>query len=83
MVRFMKEVGAFEAKTHLSELLELARQGEEILITRRGVPVAKLVPATRVPSAAAKVAFQKLNGLREQSRLGGLDWKSLRDEGRR
>ena len=79
----MKEVGAFEAKTHLSELLELARQGEEILITRRGVPIAKLVPANRVPADAARATFDKLNALRVQTRLDGLDWKTLRDEGRR
>jgi prevent-host-death family protein len=36
--------GAFAAKTHLSDLLERAEAGEEIVITRRGKPVAKLVP---------------------------------------
>ncbi|MDX1718289.1 MAG: type II toxin-antitoxin system prevent-host-death family antitoxin [Anderseniella sp.] len=79
----MKEVGAFEAKTHLSELLELASRGEEILITRRGKPVARLVPASRTRTDAARAAFDKLKTLRAQSRLDGLDWKSLRDEGRR
>jgi prevent-host-death family protein len=79
----MKEVGAFEAKTHLSELLELASRGEEILITRRGKPVARLVPASRTRTDAARAAFDKLKSLRAQSRLDGLDWKSLRDEGRR
>ncbi len=79
----MKEVGAFEAKTHLSELLELASRGEEILITRRGKPVARLVPASRTRTDAARAAFDKLKTLRAQSRLDGLDWKALRDEGRR
>lgn len=79
----MKEVGAFEAKTHLSELLELASRGEEILITRRGKPVARLVPASRTRTDAARAAFDKLKTLRAQSHLDGLDWKSLRDEGRR
>ena len=79
----MKEVGAFEAKTHLSELLELASRGEEILITRRGKPVARLVPASRTRTDAARAAFDKLKTLRAQSRIDGLDWKSLRDEGRR
>lgn len=35
-----------EAKTHLSRLLEAVRRGEEVTITRYGVPVARLVPAT-------------------------------------
>ena len=40
----MKNVGAFEAKTHLSQLLEQVLAGESIAITKRGVPVAMLVP---------------------------------------
>ena len=40
----MAEVGAFEAKNKLSELLDRAERGEEVVITRRGRPVAKLVP---------------------------------------
>ncbi|MFO7763531.1 MAG: type II toxin-antitoxin system prevent-host-death family antitoxin [Wenzhouxiangellaceae bacterium] len=38
------EIGAFEAKTHLAELLRKAEAGEEVVITRRGKPVARLVP---------------------------------------
>ena len=41
----MPEVGAFEAKNKLSALLDQVEQGVEITITRRGRPVAKLVPA--------------------------------------
>lgn len=45
----MPEVGVHEAKTHLSRLLRKVADGEEIVITRGGRPVAKLVP---VPLAA-------------------------------
>ena len=39
------EVGIFEAKTHLSELIDqVASGGEDVLITKRGKPVAKLIP---------------------------------------
>jgi prevent-host-death family protein len=62
----------FEAKTHLSELLELASRGEEILITRRGKPVARLVPASRTRTDAARAAFDKLKSLR--SRLVWMGW---------
>lgn len=41
----MRQVGSFEAKTHLAELLAAAEAGETITITRRGKPVARLVPA--------------------------------------
>jgi len=40
----MKSVGSFEAKTHLPQLLERVANGERILITNRGKPVAMLVP---------------------------------------
>ena len=39
-----KSVGVHEAKTHLSRLLERVSAGEEIVITRRGEEVARLVP---------------------------------------
>ncbi len=41
----MASVGAFAAKTHLSELLDRVERGETITIERRGRPVARLVPA--------------------------------------
>lgn len=47
-------MGTLEAKTRLSELLQRAERGEEILIMRRGQPVAKLVPASPVAAAAAE-----------------------------
>lgn len=40
----MKTVDAFEAKTHLSELLERVSKGESIRIAVGGLPVANLVP---------------------------------------
>jgi prevent-host-death family protein len=39
-----KSVGVHEAKTHLSRLLDQAAAGEDIVIERRGTPVARLVP---------------------------------------
>jgi prevent-host-death family protein len=44
----MKTVGTFEAKTHLSSLLEQIERGEEITITRHGRAVARLVPLPAV-----------------------------------
>ena len=44
----MTEIGAFEAKNKLSALLDEVEQGREVVITRRGRPVAKLVPVTAV-----------------------------------
>jgi prevent-host-death family protein len=41
----MESVGAYDAKTHLPRLLEAVAAGESVIITRHGIPVAKLVPA--------------------------------------
>ena len=79
----MIEVGAFDAKTHLSSLLDRVTQGEEVLITRRGTPVARLVPAKQARKASAAAAIERLRAIRRGVRLGGLDWKHLRDQGRK
>lgn len=41
----MSTVGAYEAKTHLLQLLERVAKGEKITITKHGIPVATLQPA--------------------------------------
>jgi prevent-host-death family protein len=46
----VKHVGIFEARTHLSSLLDELEKGGEVTITRHGKPVAKLVQATDEPS---------------------------------
>lgn len=59
----MTEVSAYEAESRLSQLLERARQGERIVITRHGTPVAELGPPARLceAPAAAAPAFQLRN----------------------
>ena len=79
----MLTVGAFEAKTHLSSLLERVERGEEVLITRHGRAIARLVPAATADRARVDEAIAGLKRLRAGSSLGGLSWKELRDEGRR
>ena len=49
----IREVPIFEAKTRLSELLAAVEQGEQVTITRRGVAVARLVPAPATRRSAA------------------------------
>lgn len=50
-------VGAFEAKTHLSELLARVEGGEEVTITKHGRPVARLVPVAETPLSRDWSAF--------------------------
>lgn len=78
----MITIGAFEAKTHLSSLLDRVAAGEEVVITKHGKPVARLIGAQQIDRARVTNAFEKLKSLRETTTLGGLSWKELRDEGR-
>jgi prevent-host-death family protein len=79
------EIGAFEAKNKLSALLDRVEQGEEIVITRHGKPVARLVPgAAGIDRAQAKAAADRIRA-RAGSRSVPFEWSSFkadRDEGR-
>jgi prevent-host-death family protein len=79
------EVGVFEAKTRLSELLGRAENGEEVVITRRGEPVARLQALTRVASSAQIEALLKNVRQRREGMSAVGNWKELKqdvDEGR-
>jgi prevent-host-death family protein len=79
----MKTIGAFEAKTHLSELLELAAMGERFTITKRGKPVAMLVPLERQPRMTPDEAMAAIRAARVGARLDGDTLRALIEEGRR
>ncbi|HEY1656619.1 MAG TPA: type II toxin-antitoxin system prevent-host-death family antitoxin [Candidatus Tumulicola sp.] len=76
----MKTVGIFEAKTHFSALIEEARDGRTITITRNGEPVAQIVP---VPAreTEAREAMDRI--LSTRAKLKGHTIRELIDEGRR
>lgn len=79
----MSVIGAFEAKTHLSELLERVERGETFTITRHGRPVAKLSGVGASADAdKVRAAVARLKPLATEHTLQG-DWKELRDFGRR
>ena len=79
----MRMVGSFEAKTHLSELLASVERGEEIIITRRGTPVARLLPIAEASERTA--ALEKLEAIRSKlrGRVTSADILDARDSGRR
>jgi prevent-host-death family protein len=77
-------VGAYEAKTHLSELLEKVEAGEEITITKHGAPVAKLVPVKKEVTPEERIAaIKRIQNLASGLSLGRLKIKDLISEGRR
>ena len=79
----MKTVGSYEAKTHLPALLEEVAMGEEITITKRGVPVARLMPIRDADSEKIKDAIARRREISSRQSLGGLTIRELIDEGRR
>ena len=79
----MREVGAFEARNKLGTLLDCVARGEEVVITRGGKAVARLVPAdVEFDRAKAKRVVEDIIEARRGVTLGGLSLKDLVNEGR-
>jgi prevent-host-death family protein len=79
----MESIGAYEAKTHLSELLERVAKGERITITKHGVPIAVLVPVEARPRPDVAAVIEEIKRTRQGRSLGGLKIKDLIEEGRK
>ena len=81
----MLEIGAFEAKNTLGTLLDRVEHGEEIVITRHGKPVARLVPNSgRIDRSQAQAAAERIRA-RAMHLKAGFDWNAIkadRDAGR-
>lgn len=85
----MRTFGTFEAKNHFSELLDLVEKGEEILITRRGKPVARLAMIDETAHSNRKQqALNALASMRDVLKAERVSFApdeiiELRDSGRR
>ena len=82
----MKQYGAFEAKTHFSELLVDVMNGEKLVITKHGVQVAMIIPFTREETGSDPVrnAIRALKKLRKGITLGkNLSIRKMIEEGRK
>jgi len=81
----MLKIGAFEAKNTFGNLLDRVQRGEEIVITRHGQPIARLIPNTpRIDQAQAQAALQRVRD-RAKEHPAGFNWDALkeaRDKGR-
>ena len=82
----MRQVGAFEAKNKLGQLLDLVERGDEVTITRHGKEVARVVPVKHgFNREEARAAVRRIRERAEQRNPGPFDWsewKAFRDEGR-
>ncbi|WP_028321644.1 type II toxin-antitoxin system Phd/YefM family antitoxin [Desulfatiglans anilini] len=79
----METIGAYEAKTHLPQLLERVAKGERITITKHGVPVATLQPADSSKRTPVRDVIDQLKQFRSAHRLDGLSVRDMIAEGRR
>jgi prevent-host-death family protein len=79
----MRTVGAHEARTHFSRLLADAARGETITITKRGIPVAILLPPVSADSPEIDATMNWMRGFRKGIRLDGVTIRELIDAGRR
>jgi prevent-host-death family protein len=82
----MLEIGAFEAKNTFGSLLDRVQRGEEIIITRHGEPVARLVPnVRRIDQNQTCAALQRIRNRAQSAQFAKFDWASVkesRDQGR-
>lgn len=79
----METVGAYEAKTHLNQLLDRVAKGERITITKHGVPVATLQPADVAKKKPVREVIDQLKRFRRRHRLEASSIRKMIEEGRR
>ena len=78
-------IGAFEAKTHFSQIIEQAEHGADFIITRRGKPVAKIIPFEQKKEMSRQEALESFRELRKLYRgePGSFNIREAIEEGRR
>lgn len=79
----MPEIGAFEAKTRLPQLLRRVEAGERFVITRHGRPLAELVPFQPRDSRKVQSAIDALKEFQRTHSLGGLSVRQMIEEARK
>jgi prevent-host-death family protein len=80
----MDTVGTFEAKTHLSALLERVKRGHKILITKHGAPAAMLVPVDENrPKRTHEEIVEGFRALRKRVKRDSMSVRDMIREGRR
>ena len=78
------EVGIFEAKTHLSSLLDRVAKGEKVTITKHGIPAAILIPPGDVPSKLSHAeVVEGMRALRRRVKSGKPGIREMIQTGRR
>ena len=82
----MERIGIYDARAKFSELIERAAGGEEVVITRRGKPITKLVSAGSGSGAAVRrksATVKRIERMREEFNIRGVSIRKLIEQGRR
>ena len=79
----MSEIGAFEAKTHLPQLLKRVQAGERFVITKHNRPIAELIPFRTHDAGKIRAVIDDLKAFQKTHDLGGLSVRQMIEEGRR
>jgi prevent-host-death family protein len=77
------EIGAFDAKAKLSELLRAVKRGQRYTITLRGVPIADLIPSERAVSYNTQIAVERMHNIKKVRGVSNEMIKEWIIEGRR
>ena len=79
----MSVIGAFDARTHLPQLLRRVQEGERFVITKHNRPVAELIPFRQRDTVRIRAAIDGLAAFQKTNSLRGLSIRELIEEGRR
>lgn len=77
----MNEMGAYEAKTHFSALLQRVKRGERFYITHHGVRLAALTPVEAETTQPVEAVIAQIKTFR-RNRSAGVSFKELIEDGR-
>jgi prevent-host-death family protein len=79
----MERIGIDDARSKLSELIERVQSGEEVVLTRHGEPVARLVPEKRRQKRSRAAAVARIRALARKLDIRDVDIRKLIEESRR
>ena len=79
----MERIGIYDARARLSELIERVQSGEEVVLTRHGEPVARLVPEKAQRKRSRAAAVTRIRALARKLDIRDVDVRKLIEEGRR
>ena len=79
----METIGAYEAKTHLPQLLKRVSRGEKITITKHGVPVATLQAPATISRRPTREVIADLRKFKQKHHLRGISIREMIEKGRR